>query len=518
MLKAAKSTCEFYSRGKRSRMEQNNQQINAKTAPVIPTQTEQPGKKKDKKILWYSLAFMAFSTVWGFGNVINGFSEYGGLKAIVSWIFIFVIYFVPYALMVGELGSAFKNEGGGVSSWIHQTIGPRLAYYAGWTYWVVHMPYISQKPPNAMIAASWAIFQDNRISQMNTTILQLCSLAIFVGAILLASRGLNPLKKLATIAGSAMFVMSILFIILMIAAPAIVGGTFENIEWSVDTFMPTFDMKFFMGLSILVFAVGGCEKISPYVNKTKNPAKDFSKGMISLAIMVAVCAILGTIALGMMFNSSDIPKDLMTNGAYYAFQRLGEYYHMGNFFVVAYALTNLVGQFSVLIMSIDAPLCMLLDSADTKYIPKTLLKKNKFGAYVNGQKLVFVIVATLIIIPAFGIGSVDALIKWLVKLNAVCMPLRYLWVFVAYIALKKAGDKFGGDYKFVKNKVVGMILGGWCFAFTAFACITGMYSEDPFQMVLNIVTPFVLVGLGLIMPFIAKRKNNSPLDTSIKSK
>ena len=78
----------------------------------------------EKKILWYSLAFMAFSTVWGFGNVINGFSEYGGLKAIVSWILIFAIYFVPYALMVGELGSAFKNAGGGVSSWIHETIGP----------------------------------------------------------------------------------------------------------------------------------------------------------------------------------------------------------------------------------------------------------------------------------------------------------------------------------------------------------------------------------------------------------
>ena len=51
-------------------------------------------QKDDKKILWHTLAFMAFSTVWGFGNVINGFSEYGGLKAIVSWILIFAIYFV----------------------------------------------------------------------------------------------------------------------------------------------------------------------------------------------------------------------------------------------------------------------------------------------------------------------------------------------------------------------------------------------------------------------------------------
>ena len=136
-------------------------------------------QNNDKKIMWYTLAFMAFSGVWGFGNVINGFSEYGGLKAIVAWLIIFAIYFIPYALMVGELGSAFREHGGGVSSWIHETIGPKLAYYAGWTYWIVHMPYISQKPSGFMIASSWAIFQDNRISKMNTVVLQLACLAIF---------------------------------------------------------------------------------------------------------------------------------------------------------------------------------------------------------------------------------------------------------------------------------------------------------------------------------------------------
>ncbi|MFQ7171476.1 MAG: hypothetical protein ACLRQF_04875 [Thomasclavelia ramosa] len=29
--------------------------------------------------------------------------------------------------MVGEQGSAFKNAGGGVSSWIQETLGPKLA-------------------------------------------------------------------------------------------------------------------------------------------------------------------------------------------------------------------------------------------------------------------------------------------------------------------------------------------------------------------------------------------------------
>ena len=464
-------------------------------------------RDNDKKILWHTLAFMAFSTVWGFGNVINGFSEYGGLRAIVSWILIFAIYFVPYALMVGELGSTFKDAGGGVSSWIQETIGPKMAYYAGWTYWVVHMPYISQKPNSTVIAASWALFQDKRASSMDTTVMQLICLVIFLFAMYLSSKGMGVLKRLSALAGSTMFIMSMLFIAMMVAAPALTGGTFMSIDWSWRTFIPSFDLSFFMGLSILVFAVGGCEKISPYVNKMKDPSRDFSKGMAALALMVAVTAILGTIALGMMFDSDHIPADLMTNGAYYAFQRLGEYYHMGNFFVIVYALTNLIGQFSVMVLSVDAPLRMLLDSADTRFIPRKMFEKNEHGTYVNGHRLVMLIVCVLIIVPAFGIRNVDVLVRWLVKVNSVCMPLRYLWVFVAYIALKRAGDAFHAQYRFLKGRTAGTLVGIWCFGFTAFACITGIYSDDLFQLVLNIVTPFVLVGLGFILPWLAAREN-----------
>lgn len=44
--------------------------------------------------------------------------------------------------------------------------------------------------------------------------------------------------------------------------------------------------------------------------------------MLVLAGMVAVCALLGSIAMGMMFNANAIPEDLMMNGQYYAFNYL----------------------------------------------------------------------------------------------------------------------------------------------------------------------------------------------------
>ncbi|WP_314731426.1 APC family permease [Oribacterium parvum] len=472
---------------------------------------------EQKKISWKLLAFMAFSTVWGFGNVVNGFVWFNGIQVIFSWIFMFALYFVPYALMVGELGSAFKNAGGGVSSWIRETMGTKIAYYAGWTYWACHITYIASKPSGGLKALSWVIFRSAELyDRLPSIYIQLITFALLLIFCYVASRGLNPLKKMATLAGSSMFVMSLLYIVMMFAAPAInPKADYVSLDFSLKNLIPNFRLEYFTSLSILVFAVGGCEKISPYVNKVENPSKGFPKGMIALAIMVVVCAMLGTIAMGMMFDptvinaSEESFNSYAANGAYWAFQRLGQYYGIGDTLLVIYALCNMIGQFAVLIMSIDAPLRMLLDNEDTKqFIPKKLLKQNDVGAYTNGIIMVAILSGSIILAQSFVPGAA-AVLKQLTKLNSVCMPLRYLWVFAAYIALRKAGDKFHPEYRFVKNDAVALAFGVWCFLITAVSCLLGMHSKDTFTMALNIITPLVLSILGIIMPLLAKNEKQA---------
>ena len=471
-----------------------------------------------KKIDWYTLAFMAFSTVWGFGNVLNGFVYFNGVQVIFSWVLMFALYFVPYALMVGELGSAFKQSGGGVSSWIHETIGPKCAYYAGWTYWACHVTYIASKGSGGLKALSWMVFQNGSTYDTFPTIaVQMATLAVFLFFCWVASRGLNPLKKLATIAGSSMFVMSILFILMMFAAPVInPNGGFVSADYTVKGLIPQFNVNYFTSLSILVFAVGGCEKISPYVNKVKDPSKGFPKGMIALAVMVMVCAILGTIAMGKMFDPTIINESkesfnsYVSNGSYWAFQKLGEYYGVGNALLIIYAACNAIGQFSTLVLSIDAPLRMLLDNEDARqFVPTKLLKKNDKGAYINGIWMVVALSGSIILIQSFVPGAA-AVLTQLNKLNSVTMPLRYLWVFAAYIALRKAAGKFHPEYRFVKNQGIALTAGVWCFFVTAACCLLGMYVEgDMASTALNVITPFVLTALGLILPEIKKREKTN---------
>lgn len=119
-------------------------------------------QNNSKKMMWTTLAMMAFSTVWGFGNVVNGYVYFDGTKVVFSWIVMFLLYFVPYALMVGELGATFKNAEGGVSSWVNATMGAKWAYYAGWTYWACHVVYISSKGTGGLRAMAWGIFGNTK--------------------------------------------------------------------------------------------------------------------------------------------------------------------------------------------------------------------------------------------------------------------------------------------------------------------------------------------------------------------
>ncbi len=414
-----------------------------------------------KNLTWQALTLMAFTAVWGFGNVVNGYANQG-LHIVVSWILMFSLYFIPYAL-----------------------------------------------------TASWATFQTGSVvKSIQPIILQSLCLLVFFFFIWFASKGVATIKRIGAIAGSSMFVMSILYIILTLAAPAISDVHTETIAWNFDTFMPNFDFTYFTTLAILVFAVGGCEKMSPYVNELDNPTKEFPRAMIFMTIMVAITALLGSVAMGLMFDTNNVPRDLMMNGAYYAFAKLGDYYGVGSLFVIIYAIANMLGQMAALTFSIDAPIKIFLSDVDSRFVPKALARLDKKGTPVVGYRLTMIIVGLLISIPAFGIGDMTSLYNWLMRLNAVVMPMHYLWVFVAYMALKKAADHmFSPKYQFTKNRTIGFGFGAWCFFFTAFACVMSIFPLDVevfssgwnFQFAMNILTPLILIGSGLLLPRLANK-------------
>lgn len=76
----------------------------------------------------------------------------------------------------------------------------------------------------------------------------------FLGFLVIINKGLTTLKVIGGLAGTAMFVMSILFILLAVGAPFI-NSTVEfatpNMS-QVSTYIPKFDFSYFTTVSMLV--------------------------------------------------------------------------------------------------------------------------------------------------------------------------------------------------------------------------------------------------------------------------
>lgn len=85
------------------------------------------------------------------------------------------------------------------------------------------------------------------------------------------------------------------------------------------------------------------------------------------------------------------------------------------------------------------------------------------------------------------------------------MPLSSVLVFIIYIIVRLKPSKFpNSGYKMIKSKRLALIIGCICLFINVFAIVFGMYDDNLFGLLTNILAPFVLASIGLIMPVLAK--------------
>lgn len=473
--------------------------------------------KANKKsyISWPVLALMDFVTVIGFDDLIYNFQNQG-LSVITSWIIMLFFYVIPYSLMVGHLGSAFSNEGGGLSSWVRGTSGEFLGYFTAWTYWAASIPYVVDTANSIVVGLGWAFNGNDHLEHaLSNSMFALLSLIVFVVFIVIQSRFKHSMEVLSTIGGVAMFGMTVLFVIMTITAIAM-GGHIATQPMNLHAILPKFNFKYFATVGMLIYAMNGAELVAPFVTRMKKPKTDFPKAMIMLAVMTAFLTIFGSFSLGVFFNAHHLPNDLKMNGSYYAFQALGRHYHMGNFFMYCFAWTEVFYLAALLAVLLDAMTRMLISDTGTKYMPKFLRKTNVAGLPINGYILTCVLSAFIIGLGIF-LPDMNDIFNWLLNLNGIVSPGVTCWIFFAFIMVRLKQDQFPSTYVYIKNRKFALVVGWWMLIVTAIATILGIAPQDVttfsgtwwYELVINIIAIVVLVGLGIILPYITRRERRS---------
>lgn len=80
-----------------------------------------------KKMSLIGLILMIFTSVFGFANSPSAFYLMG-YSAMPFYLFSALFFFIPFALMMAEMGSAYRKEEGGIYSWMNRSVGPRFAF------------------------------------------------------------------------------------------------------------------------------------------------------------------------------------------------------------------------------------------------------------------------------------------------------------------------------------------------------------------------------------------------------
>ena len=165
-------------------------------------------KSSTGKLTLVSLILMIFTSVFGFANMPRGFFLMG--YAAIPWYLVGgILFFIPYAFMIAEFGAAFKHEKGGIYSWMEKSVGPRYAFmgifmwYASYVIWMVNVASTIWVPVSNMIFGHDTTGQWSVLGLTSSQVLGILGVLWLILVFLLTSRGLDSIKKITSIGGTA---------------------------------------------------------------------------------------------------------------------------------------------------------------------------------------------------------------------------------------------------------------------------------------------------------------------------
>lgn len=434
------------------------------------------------KLTLLSLVLMIFTSVFGFANMPRAFYLMG-YGAIPWYIFAAFTFFIPFAFMMAEYGAAFKNEKGGIYSWMSISVNPKFAFigtfmwYASYIIWMVSVGtsiwvVVSTAIFGTDLTATWSLF-----GLSSTQTLGVLGIAWILFVTFISTKGLDKIKKITSIGGTAVALLNIVLVLGAVAVFIGTGGKLAQPITSASSFFTSPNPAYTSPIAVLgflvfaIFAYGGTEVAGGLVDQTENAEKTFPRGIMISAIVISVGYAIGIFCVGVFTNFSEFltgSNITMGNVAYLIMNNLG--FQLGQAFGLSNAISVSIGNWVARFVGISmllaltgafftltySPLKQLIEGTPKKLWPKKLSQlKNDIPQ--NAMWVQAFIVVVMIFLVSFGGDSAQAFFKKLVLMTNVAMTLPYMFIALAFIGFKKK-DSIEKPFVIYKKKSTGIIV------------------------------------------------------------
>lgn len=356
-----------------------------------------------------------------------------GPLSLVLWLVAMVIFFLPSAAAVRELSDIDPGEGG-IYRWVTRAFGPRQGFLAGWGYWVNNLVYYPSLllTSGAVVAyvggPSTVHFADNK---WFIAAFSLGNLWIALGLNLV---GLRVGKWVQNLGAYGTWLPAVLFIALAAWSFLRHGSA---TAFTAAAFRPAhLDLPLFSLFATMTFAFAGLELAPTLGGEIEDPAATLRRGVVLSGIGIVATYVLGTAALLVALPAEMVS---VTNGMPQAtaalVARLGTAWLAPAAGIVAALVTlaNFGGVGAWIAGTARIPFVAGVD----RVLPAAFGKVHARWHTPYVALLVQGVVATVFVVAGLIGATVRDGYLALVDMTIVLFFLPYLYLFAAYLRLRR---------------------------------------------------------------------------------
>ncbi|EOV8482784.1 glutamate/gamma-aminobutyrate family transporter YjeM [Klebsiella sp. 141153] len=415
-----------------------------------------------KKMSLIGLILMIFTSVFGFANSPSAFYLMG-YSAMPFYLFSALFFFIPFALMMAEMGSAYRKEEGGIYSWMNRSVGPRFAFigtfmwFSSYVVWMVSTAAKIWVPFSTFLfgadkTQSWAFA--GLTSTQTVGVLAACWMVLVT---LVAAKGINKIAKITAVGGIAVMCLNLVLLLVSGVILLLNGGHFaQPLDFTASP-NPGYQSGLAM-LSFVVFAIfayGGIEAVGGLVDKTEKPEKNFAKGIIIAALVISIGYSLAIVLWGVSANWQQVLSNHSTNLGNITYvlmtslgATLGQALHLspqaaaltGVWFARITGLSMFLAYTGAFFTLSYSPLKAIIQGTPKALWPTMMTKVNANGMPANAMWLQCLLVSLFILLVSFGGDTASAFYNKLTLMANVSMTLPYLFLAIAFPFFKAKAE------------------------------------------------------------------------------
>jgi amino acid transporter len=210
-----------------------------------------------------------------------------GVEGLTWWILLGVFFFLPYALLTAELGSAWPDEGG-IYVWVREAFGPMWGSMTAWLYWI-NLAYWA---PSVFVlfVGTMIVAWDLEISQFWEAVIVIALIWVTMLIVLV------PLKYSKWVPSVSAVVKVVVVLVLGIAGVAYAIKSGSANSFAASEWVPSFGANYSF-IPIIVWSLMGFEIMNSAGGAIKNPQRDVPKAIVGAGIMIIAAYMIGIIGI-----------------------------------------------------------------------------------------------------------------------------------------------------------------------------------------------------------------------------